>query len=130
MTNTKTETVHWIKTENVNIQGTTRQTISSQQTEISRTPCIQAKNETIRMTGIVDLFVPSFIAEMKKVHETITHVMDPEIGDRIIKEKAFLTRRGETSKPMVVETKIPKTQRNNSNSPKQPCRHCGRSNHF
>ena len=109
MTNTKTEVVHWTKTENVRFQGTTRQTSLSQQTEISRTPFIQAKNETNRMTGILDLFVLSFIAEMKTKDEINTKVMDLEIRDRIITDKASLTRMRETSKPMVVETIISKT---------------------
>ena len=51
----------------------------------------QAKNETICRTGILDLFVSSFIAEMKAADEPITHVMDREIRYRIITDKALLT---------------------------------------
>ena len=83
--------------------------VSTQQTAISRTPSIQAEKETIRMTGILDLFVSSFIAEMRTANETITHVMDPEIRHRIIRDKALLTRIHETRMPMVVETIISKT---------------------
>ena len=61
------------------------------------------------MTGILDLFVSSFIAEMRTADETITHVMDPEIRHRIITDKALLTRIRETRMPMVVETIISKT---------------------
>ena len=110
MTNTETEQIHWIKTEIVVIQGTISQTVSTQQTAISRTPSIQAKSETIRMTGILDLFVSSLIAEVKAADETITHVMDPEIRYRIIRDKALLTRIRETSQPIVVETIIFKTR--------------------
>ena len=51
----------------------------------------------------------SFIAEMKAAGETITHVMDPEIRNRIITDKALLTRIRETSQPIVVETIVSKT---------------------
>ena len=61
------------------------------------------------MTGILDLFVLSFIAEMKASGETITHVMDPEIRKRINTDKALLRRKRETSQPKVVETIISKT---------------------
>ena len=61
------------------------------------------------MIGILDLFVLSFIAEMKAAGETITHVMDPEIRNRIITDQALLTRIRETSQPIVVETIISKT---------------------
>ena len=109
MTNTETEQIHWIRTEILVIQGTINQIISTQQTTVSRTSSIQAKSETIRMTGILDLFVSSFIAEMKAAGETITHVMEPEIRNRIITDKALLTRIRETSQPVVVETIISKT---------------------
>ena len=104
MTTTETEQIYWIKTEIAIFQGTISQIVLTQQTAISRTPCIQAKNEAIRMTGILDLFVWSFVAEMKAVDETITHVMDPEIRYRIIRDKALLTRIRETSQPIVIET--------------------------
>ena len=48
--------------------------------------------------------------EMKTADETITHVMDLEIKDQIITEKALLTRIRETSKPLVVEKIISETQ--------------------
>ena len=109
MTNTETEQIHWIRTEILVIQGTVNQIISTQQTAISRTPSIQAKSETSRMTGILDLFVLSFIAEMKAAGETITHIMYPKIRNRIITDKAPFTRIRETSQPIVVETIISKT---------------------
>ena len=46
---------------------------------------------------------------MKAVGETITHVVDLEIRNRIITNKALLTRRHETSQPIVVETVNSKT---------------------
>jgi len=61
------------------------------------------------MTGILDLFVSSFIAEMKAADETITHVMDPEIRNRKITDEALLTRIRKISKPAAVETIISKT---------------------
>ena len=61
------------------------------------------------MTGYLDLFVLSFIAEVKAGGESITHVMDLEIRNRIITDKALLTRIRETSQPIFVETVISKT---------------------
>ena len=61
------------------------------------------------MTGFLDLFVSSFIAEMKAADETITHFMDPETRYRIIRDEALLTRTRETSQPIVVETINSKT---------------------
>ena len=61
------------------------------------------------MTGILDLFVSSFITEMKTKDETITHVMDPEIRNRKITDEALLTRIREIGQPIVVETIIFKT---------------------
>ena len=46
---------------------------------------------------------------MKTADETTTHVMDPEIGYRILTDKSLLTRIRETSHPTVVETIISKT---------------------
>ena len=61
------------------------------------------------MTGILDLFVSNFIAEMKAADETNTHVTDPEIKYRIMRDKALLTRIRETSQPKIVEMIISKT---------------------
>ena len=61
------------------------------------------------MTGILDLFVSSLIAEIKTADETITHVMDPEIRNRLITDKALLTRIREIRMPMVVATINSKT---------------------
>ena len=130
MTNTETEQIHWIKTEIVVIQRTISQTVSTQQTAISRTPSIQAKSETIRMKGILDLLVSSLIAEVKAADETISHVMDPEIRYRIIRDEALLTNTGNQPTNSRRHDNFQNTQRNSSNSHSQPCRHCGRSNHF
>ena len=46
---------------------------------------------------------------MKVVDETNTHVMDPELRNRITRDNALLTRIRETSQPIVVETITAKT---------------------
>ena len=65
-------------------------TVSSQWTEISKIPGIQMKKGRVGMTGIFDLSVSSFIAEMKTADGTITRVTDSEIRDRIRTDKASL----------------------------------------
>ena len=109
VTNTENEEIHWIRTEIVVTQGTISEIISTQETAISRTPSIQAKSETFRMTGLLDLFVSSFIVEMKAGDETITHVTDPEIKYWIMRDKALLTQIRETSQLIIVEMIISKT---------------------
>ena len=91
------------------IQGNTRQIVSTQQTKISRTSCIEAKIETIRIKGILDLFVSSFIVEKKTADKKSTLVINPVIRNRILGDKALFTRIRETVKPMVLGTISSKT---------------------